>query len=82
MKFEEKEFGLTSLQFSKPPSIPHSSNSTKLISDLDSYFKYSGIDWDTKLIPAGTVFQMNLENCEKYPKRKHKNIWEYSLCPR
>ena len=39
IKFEETEFGLTSLQFSKPPSIPQSNNSTKLISDLDSYFK-------------------------------------------
>ena len=75
IKFEETEFGLTSLQFSELPSIPQSNNSSKLISDLDSYFKHSITDWNTKLIPAGTAFQKQIWDIVKsIPKGRYKNI--------
>ena len=80
IKFEETEFGLTSLQFSKPPPIPQSNNSTKLISDLDSYFKHSITDWNSKLIPAGTAFQKRTwEIVKSIPKGRIKTYKDIAL---
>jgi len=80
IKFEETEFGLTSLQFSELPSIPQSNNSSKLISDLDSYFKHSITDWNTKLIPAGTAFQKQIWDIVKsIPKGRTKTYKDIAL---
>jgi methylated-DNA-[protein]-cysteine S-methyltransferase len=80
IKFEETESGLISLNFSKPPSTPQSNSPTKLISDLDSYFKHSITDWNTKLIPAGTAFQKRTwEIVKSIPKGRTKTYKDIAL---
>jgi methylated-DNA-[protein]-cysteine S-methyltransferase len=51
-----------------------------LISDLDSYFKHSITDWNTKLIPAGTAFQKRTwEIVKSIPKGRTKTYKDIAL---